>query len=247
MPGQTIGTSLIKGYPGTTAREGQTLKRNRQVRATDTTNINFGDPVVLNADGTVSRFYALATTLGAALTSSTQYTSVTVPALAAPVDAGDQLVITESTNTQTVTISAAAATGATTVDVNPFTANFSYTTAATILISSSPAQFAGVAVREVKQATEYPATGYPYLPGQPCDVQELGGVTVTCAEGTPTAGGKVYIATSIGTNVAVGDFCATATPAGGATTVMLTNAEWDDISVDANDVAEMTLLVRNRP
>lgn len=171
MPGQTIGTTLGFGYPGTTARESYALKRARIVKPTDTVNVNFGDPVVLNSDGTVSKFAS----------------------------------------------------------------------------ASTAAEFSGVAVREVKQATEYPATGYPYLPGQVCDVQETGDIVVTCVEGTPAPGGAVYVATSAGTNVAIGDFCATATPAGGASTVHITSAAWDSVGVDANSVAVITLLQRVNP
>jgi hypothetical protein len=106
--------------------------------------------------------------------------------------------------------------------------------------------FAGIAVREVKQTADYFTSEGEYLPGQPCDVIERGSVTVFCAEGTPLSGGKVYVVTVAGTYVAVGDLVATATPAGvGCTTIELTNCRWTTGVMDSDRVAEMTILSRN--
>jgi len=107
------------------------------------------------------------------------------------------------------------------------------------------AKFAGVAVREVKQATDYYATMGVYKAKEPCDVIERGNVVVTCVEGTPDPTKGVYVATSAGTNVAIGDFCAVAAPAGGATTVQLTNCRWVNTSVDANKATELAIVSRN--
>lgn len=118
--------------------------------------------------------------------------------------------------------------------------------------SVTMSNFAGIAVREVKQSTSYITTGQgqaDYAPGDPCDVIERGSVTVTCTEGTPTAGGAVYIVTAVGAGSvsAVGNFVATATPAGtGATAVQITNAQWKTGKIDANNTAELTLLTRNK-
>lgn len=244
MPGSVIGTSLLNGYPGTFAREGDRYIRNRLVRSTDTASISFGDPVVTNSDGTYSRFQNSASTLTAALVSATQYTALAVVALTAPVDAGDDILIGSGGTTQIVTASAYAAIGATSIAVTQFTANAAYAIGVAVNAYNTAAQFAGVAIREVKQATEYPAQGFPYTPGQPCDVIQRGNVTVVCAEGTPAVDGPVYVAVSAGTNVAPGDFCATATPAGGAATVQITNAQWAG-TADANNVAELAVLTRN--
>ncbi len=116
--------------------------------------------------------------------------------------------------------------------------------------SNVAADFAGVAIREVQQATTYfPATGGSYAPGQPCDVAERGSLTVNCTEGTPASGGAVYIVTVAGTGAvsAVGDFIAIATPAGtSSAAVEVTNAQWKSVGVDANGVAELTILSRNK-
>jgi len=245
MPGQVIGTQLNLGYPGNYARESNKLIHARIVRPTDTTNVNFGDPVVLNADNTVSRFSSVQTTLAAALTSGTAYTALSVAALPAPIAAGQQIVIGSGSTTQAVVASAAAAAGATSISVVSFVANAGYAIGVAV-VASTVLQFLGIAVREVKQASQYPAQGYPYLPGQPCDVLEEGDVTVVCNEGTPTAGGLVYVVTVAGTNSGVGAIVATPTPAGlGAAAVPLPNANWSTGQLDANNVAEIAIRYRN--
>jgi hypothetical protein len=56
------------------------------------------------------------------------------------------------------------------------------------------AQFAGIAIREVKQATDFLNQNQAeYLPGQAADVLEWGNIVVSVGRGTPTAGGAVYI------------------------------------------------------
>lgn len=80
----------------------------------------------------------LATTLTAALTSGTAYTSLAVQALTSPVASGDTITIGTGGTTQTVTASAAAAIGATTIDVNSFTANAAYAIGATVTTVADP-------------------------------------------------------------------------------------------------------------
>ncbi len=170
MPGQAIGISLLYGYPGSLARGGDNITRNRAVKSTDETGPSFGDPVVLNSDGTWSKFGA----------------------------------------------------------------------------ANTAVQFAGVAIREVKQASVFPATGYSYEPGQPCDVLERGTVSVICQYGTPVPGGTVYIRVTANGSIPgalVGGFEATAD---GGNSVALTNAQWDT-GKDANMVAQLTILTRQRP
>ena len=109
--------------------------------------------------------------------------------------------------------------------------------------------FAGVAVAEVKQVYTY-ATNDPteYIPNQPCDVLQIGSATVFCKEGVPVSGGKVYVMTVAGTHAAIGEFVATASPAGmGATAIELPNVRWTTGKVDANGIAEVTILTRNNP
>jgi hypothetical protein len=58
MPGTVIGKSLNLGYPGSVSRSADAIIDNRVVRPTDTANIPFGSPAVLNADNTYSAFGA---------------------------------------------------------------------------------------------------------------------------------------------------------------------------------------------
>lgn len=60
MPGKVIGTALNNGYPGTISRSGDEVSKSRPVK-TGTANIYFGDPVILNTDGTIERFGATGT------------------------------------------------------------------------------------------------------------------------------------------------------------------------------------------
>lgn len=105
--------------------------------------------------------------------------------------------------------------------------------------------FAGIAVREVKQATDYFATQGSYLPGQPCDVISRGAVTVVCNEGKPTAGGKVYIRTVENTAVPNGVVGGFEAAADGTNTLEITNLRWTTGKIDTNKTAEVSLLSRN--
>lgn len=113
--------------------------------------------------------------------------------------------------------------------------------------AAAAAAFAGIAVAEAKQAMTY---GYgtnvsagQYEPQVSCDRLKVGTTTVFCKEGTPTAGGKVYIMTVAGTNAAIGEFVATSSPAGGgATAVELPNCKWTTGKQDASLITELEIL-----
>lgn len=118
--------------------------------------------------------------------------------------------------------------------------------------ASAIATFAGIAVAGVKQATSYYDNEVEYMPNEPCDVLARGTATIVCANGVPTAGGKVYItilADDELPGVEVGDFVAEAhkNASNADCTVEVTNAKWTTGYVDANDVAEVTLLTRLNP
>jgi len=107
--------------------------------------------------------------------------------------------------------------------------------------------FVGVAVREVKQSTDYFSEQGTYKPGQPCDVLERGSVTVFCNVGTPTAGGAVHlriVENPSFPNGVVGGFEAAAD---GANTIKLPGVKWKTGKTDTNKVAEITILSRNNP
>lgn len=104
--------------------------------------------------------------------------------------------------------------------------------------------FAGIAVREIKQATDYYAASGEYLPNEVCDVINRGSVTVLCNVGTPTAGGKVYIRIKENSSIpngVVGQFEA---EADGTNTIEIKNLKWSTGKKDTNNVSEVTVLTR---
>lgn len=113
--------------------------------------------------------------------------------------------------------------------------------------SSTAATFAGVAVREVKQSTDYFSANGSYSPGQVCDVIERGSVTVVCNVGTPTAGGKVYVRITANGSIPAGVVGGFEAAADSTNTVEITNARWKTGKIDANNVAEITILTRVNP
>ncbi len=116
------------------------------------------------------------------------------------------------------------------------------------------ANFAGIAVAEVKNVMTYTyganSTSGQYEPAVPADILQIGSATVFIGDSTanaPTCGGNVYIVTVAGSSLSVGAFTASATPSDGSTTVQLTNCEWTTGKVDANFIAELTILTQNKP
>lgn len=180
MPGKVIGTEMYVGFPGSFARNGDCVIAARTVLATDSAGPDFGAPVVLNSDNTIS-------------------------------------------------------------DVAVFIAG-----GGTLAMATN---FLGVAAREVKTAqTYYPtATIDEYLPGMPADVIERGSVCVICKVGTPTAGGVVYIRNTLNGAIPAGVVGGFEASADGGNTTEITNARWSTGKMDANGVAEITLLTRNLP
>jgi hypothetical protein len=114
--------------------------------------------------------------------------------------------------------------------------------------TGTAATFAGIAVREVKQASDYYTAAGSYHPNEVCDVLERGSITVKCNAGTPTAGGKVYVRIAANSTAApngvVGQFEAAADS---TNTVEITNARWKTGKIDANGIAELTILNRVNP
>lgn len=57
MPGKTIGVQFNFGYPGTISRQGDEVTRTRPL-SENSADTYFGDPVILNTDGTFQKFGA---------------------------------------------------------------------------------------------------------------------------------------------------------------------------------------------
>lgn len=111
--------------------------------------------------------------------------------------------------------------------------------------TNTAAQFAGVAIREIKQAQDYYTPAGYYKPGTQADILTRGGICVQVNNGTPTAGGAVYLRTVAGSLATpVGGFEAAAASDGG-TTILLTNAVFTTGNIDANNIAEITILTRH--
>lgn len=113
--------------------------------------------------------------------------------------------------------------------------------------TGTAATFAGVAVREVKQATDYYSAAGTYKPGEVCDVLTRGSITVKCNAGTPTAGGKVYVRITANASVPTGVVGQFEAAADSTNTIEITNARWKTGKVDANGIAELTILNRVNP
>jgi hypothetical protein len=105
-------------------------------------------------------------------------------------------------------------------------------------------QFAGVAVREVKQSVDYYNPAGRYLPGEPADTILRGAVCIKINNGTPTAGGTVYIRIAANGAIPAGVVGGFEAVADGANTITLTNAVFSTGSIDSNNVAEITILTR---
>jgi hypothetical protein len=105
--------------------------------------------------------------------------------------------------------------------------------------------FAGIAGSEVKSAFTYidqGESGGKYAPKEAVTVVQRGSISVICADGTPTVGGAVYVRVAADGSKKIGGFEAAAD---GEDSIKLTNAQWGS-GADANKVAELVLLTRNR-
>lgn len=114
--------------------------------------------------------------------------------------------------------------------------------------SNTAADFAGIAMRRVKQCLgEQDANMGRYFSGDVCDILERGSIIVSCKSGTPQAGGTVYIRTKVTPltspeGAAVGDFEAS-TNSEESSHVTLTNAKWGG-NKDANNACELVIISR---
>lgn len=91
------------------------------------------------------RTVAMSTTLSSALTSGNNYTSISVAATSRALTTRDTVILTSGGHTQSVTLSANASSGATTLSVNSFTANFSYPSSTTTVVLDATMTYVQVA------------------------------------------------------------------------------------------------------
>lgn len=113
--------------------------------------------------------------------------------------------------------------------------------------STTAAQIAGIAVREVVQANTFdPQSNPDYLPDTPCDVMVRGNCIVKCQRGTPVAGDAVYVRVAVNAtypDAVVGGFEASAD---GANTIQVPNIEWTTGVIDSNLACEVTIKTRQK-
>ncbi len=135
----------------------------------------------------------------------------------------------------------------------PFGAPLKYDTngkAVLLGASSTAADFAGVAARELKSSLDYlDQSAGKYAAGEAVSVFQRGCINVLCQRGTPKLGGKVYVRIAANeqySTAAIGGFEAEAdTSESSSKTVELTNCQWAG-AADANGVAELRILTMNR-
>ena len=109
------------------------------------------------------------------------------------------------------------------------------------------ATLAGIAVREVMQATTYANTVGAYTPGNAMDVLVRGTITVLCNVGIPTAGGNVYIRITANGAIPAGVVGQFEASADGANTILITNMKWTTGQIDSNSIAEVTITTMVNP
>jgi hypothetical protein len=107
------------------------------------------------------------------------------------------------------------------------------------------AKFGGVALRVVKQAISYAQQDETaYNAGDMVNAINRGAVSVFCANGTPTAGGAVYVRIKENSAITDGKVGGFEAEADGANTILVPNLQWTNGYIDANGVAEITILTR---
>lgn len=104
--------------------------------------------------------------------------------------------------------------------------------------------FVGVAVREIKSATDYLNQNVgKYNSGEAVPVMMRGSVNVVCQRSTPSLGGAVYVRTALNEaypNCVIGGFEAENDE---GKTTMLGDCQWGG-QADANGIAELVILKR---
>jgi hypothetical protein len=112
-------------------------------------------------------------------------------------------------------------------------------------------RFAGIAVRNVKTYLTYVGLGSVqtpqignYGPGQIAEVLERGSITVKINNGTPASQGPVYVRTVANAGIPAGVVGGLEAVADGTNTVVVPGVVFRTGVLDANGVAEVTILSR---
>jgi hypothetical protein len=113
------------------------------------------------------------------------------------------------------------------------------------------AKFAGIAIREVKTMTTFPTDpstpqSGAYAPGDMAEFAVRGTISIKVNVGTPVSQAAVYIRKTLNGAIpagVVGGF--EAAPSDPSNCVALTNVVFKDGRLDANNVAEATIMLRS--
>ena len=101
-------------------------------------------------------------------------------------------------------------------------------------------QCIGIAIREVKQTTNYFTSECAYHSGDTCSILTRVTATVKCNIGTPKAGSKVYVRVEENDTGVVGEFEAEQSTGN----IVLENVIFTTGQIDKNNITEITILSR---
>jgi len=114
------------------------------------------------------------------------------------------------------------------------------------LISDANAEnFIGFAVRIVKQTTDYLSSRGFYNLNDEVNVLTRGNMSVLCNNGTPEAGGDVYLRVAEDTAIPAGVIGEVEADDGDPHTILLDNVKFTTDKIDGNNVTEIAVLTRN--
>jgi hypothetical protein len=93
-------------------------------------------------------------------------------------------------------------------------------------------------------SSEANTPGGSFVPGTICDALVQGTINVYCANGTPTAGGAVYIRIALNGAIPNGVIGGLEAVADGGNTVLLTNFKWSTGYLETDGSCQLTILAR---
>lgn len=238
---------LNNGYPGQVSRTGggNPFIVAKLANANNVNNINFGDAVFVLPDSAGGTYRQAADFFtnggGLAVTTNISNTSATAtPSSLAGLSPG-MFIMGTGIPVGTFIVSISQSAGTITMSKSATATNAS--------AALTYAVFGGIAVREIKTQLGYPLPpgtsqiGY-YAPGQMCEVLVAGSIMVKINVGTPYQNGSVYIRAIVNGGIPAGLLGDLEAASDTVNNILVPNATFKTGTLDANNVAELTLLVR---
>ena len=238
---------LNNGYPGQVSRTGggNPFIVAKLANANNVNNISFGDPVVVLPDSAGGTYRQAADffTNGGGLAVATSITNTSATATPSTLNglAPGMFVMGTGIPVGTFIVSINQAAGTITLS--------KAATATNAAAALTYAPFGGIAVREVKTQLTFPVPPGTsqigiYSPGQMCEVLVAGSITVKINVGTPIQNGPVYLRAIVNGGIPAGLLGDLEASSDAGNNILLPNATFKTGVLDANNVAELTLLVR---